>query len=137
MSRNQVFKIKSFLHAAVNQSLSGSRTAKVEPLYDFLNNNFSNLVSLMKILAFMSQWYLTTAVIHVSNSYVQSQFVSDTSYEYYPVQQESFIKSTCILEEEITVVMNFWVHVLKMLWKFVKVQMIIALTLTTSFQAGH
>ena len=79
MSRNQVFKIKSFLHAAVNQSLSESRTAKVEALYDFLNNNFSNLVSLMKILAFMS---LTTAVIHVSNSYVQSQFVSDTSYEY-------------------------------------------------------
>ena len=33
--------------------------------------------------------------------------------------------------------MNFWVHVLKMLWKFVKVQMITALTLTTSFQAGH
>ena len=96
MSRNEVFKIKSFLHAAVNQSLSESRTAKVEPLYDFLNNNFSNLVSLMKILAFMSQWYLTTAVIHVSNSYVQSQFVSDTSYEYYPVQQESFIKSTFI-----------------------------------------
>ena len=82
MSRNQVFKIKSFLHAAVNQSLSESRTATVEPLYDFLNNNFSNLVSLMKILAFMSQWCLTTAVIHVSNSYVQSQFVSDTSYEY-------------------------------------------------------
>ena len=33
--------------------------------------------------------------------------------------------------------MNFWVHVLKMLWKFVKVQMITALTLTASFQAAH
>ena len=37
MSRNQFFEIKSFLHAADNQSLSESRMAKVEPLYDLLN----------------------------------------------------------------------------------------------------
>ena len=37
MSRNRSFEIKSFLHAANNQSLSEKRMAKVEPLYDLLN----------------------------------------------------------------------------------------------------
>ena len=37
MSRNQFFEIKLFLHAADNQTLSQSRMAKVEPLYDLLN----------------------------------------------------------------------------------------------------
>ena len=37
MSRNQLFEIKLFLHAAHNQSLSESSVAKVEALYDLLN----------------------------------------------------------------------------------------------------
>ena len=37
MGRKRFFKVKSFLHAADNQSLSESRMAKVEPLYDLLN----------------------------------------------------------------------------------------------------
>ena len=37
MSRNRFFEIKSFLHTADNQSLNELRMAKVEPLYDFLN----------------------------------------------------------------------------------------------------
>ena len=37
ISRNRFFEIKSFIHTADNQSLSESRMAKVEPLYDLLN----------------------------------------------------------------------------------------------------
>ena len=36
MTRNRFFELKSFLHAA-NHSLSNSRMAKVEPLYNLLN----------------------------------------------------------------------------------------------------
>ena len=37
MSRNRFFEIKSFIHTADNQSLSESRMAQVEPIYDLLN----------------------------------------------------------------------------------------------------
>ena len=37
VSRKRFFEIKSFLHAADNQSLRESRMAKIEPLYDLLN----------------------------------------------------------------------------------------------------
>ena len=39
MRRNRFSEIRLFLHAADNQSLSESRIAKVEPLYDLLNKN--------------------------------------------------------------------------------------------------
>ena len=39
MSRNRFFEIKSLLSASDNQSLSESRIAKVEPLYDLLSKN--------------------------------------------------------------------------------------------------
>ena len=80
MNRLRFFEIKSFLHATENQSLSESRMAKFWPLYEILNKKFSNLVSLIKTLAWMSRCYLTAVVTHLSNSYVQNQFVSDTSY---------------------------------------------------------
>ena len=57
---------------------------------------------------------------------MQSQLISDTSYGYKPVQQEGQIK----------VVVSLWVHMSKMLWKFVKIQKITASTSTTSFQAS-
>ena len=37
MTRNRFFELKSFLHAADNHSLSDSQMAKVEPLYNLLN----------------------------------------------------------------------------------------------------
>ena len=37
VNRNRFFEIKSFLHAADNQSLRESRMANIEPLYDLLN----------------------------------------------------------------------------------------------------
>ena len=37
MKQNRFFELKSFLHAADNHSLSDSRMAKVEPLYNLLN----------------------------------------------------------------------------------------------------
>ena len=45
MSRNQLFKIKSFIHTADNQSLSESGMAKVDPLYDFLDKKIQQFVS--------------------------------------------------------------------------------------------
>ena len=41
MSRNGFFKIKSFLHAADNQSLHETRMAKVNPLYNILNGKLN------------------------------------------------------------------------------------------------
>ena len=82
MSRNRFFEIKSFIHTADNQSLSESRMAKVEPLYDLLNKKIQQFELFTKTLALINQWCPTMAVIHVSNSYMQSQFVLDTNCEY-------------------------------------------------------
>ena len=71
---------KSILHAADNQSLSELRLAKVEPLYDLLNEKIQQFGIPHEDL--MSRCNLPTSVIHVNNSYVQSQFVSDISYGY-------------------------------------------------------
>ena len=70
MSRNQ------FLRATDNQSLS-HEWLKLSQCMIFWTRKPSNLVSLMKTLALMSRWYLTTTVIHVSNWYVRGQFVWD------------------------------------------------------------
>ena len=54
--------------------------AKVEPLYDSLNEKIQQSDIAHEDLALMSRCYLTMTVIYVSNSYVQSQFVLDISY---------------------------------------------------------
>ena len=51
--------------------------AKVEPLYDLLNKKIPQFGLAHEDLSIDESTVLTTAVIHVSNSYVQSQFVSD------------------------------------------------------------
>ena len=135
MSRNRFFEIKSFFNAAYNQSLSEPYMAKVEPLHMiFWMKKNSNLISLMKTLKVMSRWYLGTDVIHISHSFVQSQYgckswvlVSATGVPY---------KIKIYQGRKNQVVMNLWVHVLsKMLFKFVKNQKITTFTSTTSFQA--
>ena len=50
MGINRVFEIKSFFHVAEYHFLVQSHMVKVESLYDLRNENFSNLVLLLKIV---------------------------------------------------------------------------------------
>ena len=83
MSRTRFQHIKSYLHAADNQNLSETKMAKIEPLYQILNEKFQRYGIFHENLSIdesMCQWSLTLVVIRVNSSFEESQLGLATRY---------------------------------------------------------
>ena len=80
MSRTRFQHIKSYLHAADNQNLSETKMAKIEPLYQILNEKFQRYGIFHENLNIDESMFLSLVVIRVSSSFQESQLGLATRY---------------------------------------------------------
>ena len=74
MSRIKVRKIKGYLHAADNENLDASKTAKVKPLYDLTNSLIIRFgIFHGRLYPSMNLWSHFLGDIRVSNFFGQNQ----------------------------------------------------------------